>query len=519
MKISSDSDVVFKEYNQDQLMLLPPSLEELIPDNHLVRVINAAIERLDIQPLLSSYKGGGTSSYHPKMMLKILVYAYCERIYSSRQIAKALRENIHFMWLSAFNRPDFRTINRFRSARLKGLIEDVFASVVELLLEEGYIDFRTYFLDGTKLEANANKYSWVWGKSTRKYKARLQGQIRDLLAHIDSVNETEEARYGDKDLSELGADATLTSEKLEQKVRELDQRLSEHPDDKDLKRHIKKLKDDYLPRTKKYEEQESKLGDRNSYSKTDHDATFMRMKDDHMRNGQLKPGYNIQTGTENQFIVGWSIHQKTTDTSLMIPHLKAMESRFGRLPENVVTDAGYGSEENYDFIEKRGMGNYVKFNYFHYEQKRSFKKAIFRVENLPYDAERDEFTCPDGQKLRYQYTSQYTTDNGYESYRKIYEAERCDGCTLRAQCHGSKYNRRVQVSDRLNRYKDTVRANLTSSQGLRFRSRRGVEVESVFAQIKHNRGFRRFMLRGLEKVKIEWGLLAIAHNMKKMAVA
>lgn len=518
MKKRHPKNIVFKPYEQGQRHLLPPSLDELIPNNHLVRIVNQAIDRMSIDSLIESYKGGGTSSYHPKMLLKVLIYAYTQRIYSSRRIAKALRENIHFMWLSGDNRPDFRTINRFRSSRLKGRIEDVFGAIVELLVEEGLIDLRDYFLDGTKIEANANKYSFVWGKATRKFKARLQGQVKELLKQIDKTNEQEDARYGNRDLEELGGDIEIGSERMEQKLRELEARLNNKPDepeDKDLKKAVKKLREDYLPRQKKYEQQEQKLGGRNSYSKSDEDATFMRMKEDPMRNGQLKAGYNIQMGTEHQFIVGYSIHQKTTDTSLLIPHLKQLEQMHGVLPTRITADAGYGSEENYEYLESKGIEAYVKYNNYHYEKRRVFKKNIFRVENLPYDPVSDSYECPAGRRLNYLHTKQMKTQNGFGSHRRVYQAESCTGCSLRKLCHRSKYNRKIEISHRLNAYRKKARDLLDSKQGRYLRSKRPVEVEAVFGQIKNNRHFRRFLLRGLENVNTEFGLIALAHNLMK----
>lgn len=219
MKRRNNNKVTFKEYAMNQQFLLPPSLDELIPANHQVRVIEQAIERMNIEPLLKQYKGGGRSNYHPKMMLKVLVYAYSQKVYSSRMIAKALRENINFMWISGNNRPDFRTLNRFRSSTMKNAIEEVFGAIVELLIEEGYIQFENYFLDGTKIEANANKYSWVWAKSTRKNHAKLNEKVYELLRHIDQANQTEEEQYGDRDLEELGTQP-INTEKLEQKVNE-----------------------------------------------------------------------------------------------------------------------------------------------------------------------------------------------------------------------------------------------------------------------------------------------------------
>ncbi len=157
----------------EQPMLLPPSLEEMIPAGHMVRIVNEFIETIDLSALIATYKVGGTSSYHPKMLLKVLVYAYTKKIYSSRMIAAALQENIHFMWLSGGNRPDFRTINRFRGERLAETIQEVFAKLVLYLASRGYIDLSHYFTDGTKIEANANKFSYVWKKSTSRYQQGL----------------------------------------------------------------------------------------------------------------------------------------------------------------------------------------------------------------------------------------------------------------------------------------------------------------------------------------------------------
>jgi len=263
MKRKKNPHVVFKPYTMGQLQL-PTNLEELIPENHLVRMVHKAIEKMDLDVLLKRYKGGGTSSYHPKMMLKVLVYAYSQRIYSSRQIAKALRENIYFMWISGNSRPDFRTINRFRGKVMRGIIEQVFGSVLEMLIEEGYVKLEHYFLDGTKIEANANRYSWVWAKSTGSYKRKLQENVKKLLDEIEQVNEEENEEYGDRDLEEMGEDGPIDAEKLEKKMRELNERLREDPDDKKLAKAVKKLEKDYLPRQKRYEEQEKIFRGRNS---------------------------------------------------------------------------------------------------------------------------------------------------------------------------------------------------------------------------------------------------------------
>jgi transposase len=519
MKKKTRPSVAFKPYRQDQGTLLPSHIGDLISEGHLVRVVSSAIDKLDLSSLLSRYPGGGASSYHPVMMLKVLVYAYCERIYSSRRIAKALRENIHFMWLSGGSRPDFRTIARFRSGRLRGAIEDVFASVVQMLLASGHIQLQNYFVDGTKVEASAGRYTWVWGKATANYHRRLQGQIRDLIGQIDAAEADEQERYGNSDLEELGGAREVTSQELDQFAARINERLRRQPRDREARRIKKKIDRDWAPRLRKYETQRRILGPgRRSYSKTDPDATFMRTKDDHMRNGQLKPGYNVQAGAENQFIVGYSIHQATTDTSCLRPHMDELRRRLGASPERVVADAGYGSEQNYEYLEGEGIVAYVKDNYFHRDGKRKMQRDVYNDRNWPYDEGSDSFSCPGGAVLSYSHQKRKRTRGGHLSHWRIYSAQTaCRLCPHKERCC-PRYRRKLLWRNRsLDRYRQAARARLNSDEGRRLRARRAVEVETVFAQIKHNMGFRRFMLRGIDKVGIEWGLLSLAHNLKKLA--
>jgi len=459
------------------------------------------------------------------------------------------------MWLSGNQQPDFRTINRFRSEVVKNVIEDIFTSILELLIEEGYVKLENYFLDGTKIEAKANKYSWVWAKSIRRYKQKLQEKVRELILQIEQVNAAENAEYGERDLEEMGPDEPLDSQKLEQKIQELNQRLKAQPDQpqepktdptiqeqplppqekpsKPKKKRggrgksklqkaqeaLKKLETDCLPRQKKYEDQEQKLSGRNSYSKTDVDATFMRMKDDYMKNGQLKPGYNLQMGTEGQFVVGFSVHQRPGDPGCLVPHLKGIKHKLGRLPKNVIADSSYGSEENYAYLTQEQVGNYLKYNTFGKEQRARYKPNPFTADQMAYDAQKDELICPASKRLTYRYSFHSKTDNGYRAERRCYESEDCTGCPLKDQCTKAKGNRRVSMAFQLKAWRQQARENLTSEAGKKLRSMRGVEVESVFGRLKEDWGYRRFLLRGIEKVKTEFGLLCIAQNMAKLAVS
>ena len=511
------SKATFKNYQQDQLTFLPPSLEDLVPAGHMVRVISRTIDKLNLTHLIADYKGGGTSSYHPKMMLKVLVFAYTQKFYGSREIAKALRENVVFMWLSGNSRPSFSTINKFRSSRLKESIDTVFAEIVSLLHEEGFINFDNFFVDGTKIEANANKYSYVWRKSVQRYKKQLQEKVQNLLAHIDATNDAEQEKYGAKDLEELGESNTLTSEKLAATIKKLDENLANDTENKELKKIIKKLKKDAQPRLEKYEKQEEILDGRNSFSKIDHDATFMRMKDDHLNKGQLKASYNVQASTENQFIVNTSVHQNAADSTCMIEHFDKFRQHHGVNPDTAIGDAGYGSEENYVYLDQQVIHNIVKFPGYHREKKKSFKENKFHQENLSYNSEKDEFICPNGIPMVFVETGERETATGYKTEFKIYEAENCTDCALRQQCHKAEGNRRIQVNFNLRHFKEQARTNLSSEKGARLRKKRGVEVDAVFGHIKQSRGFRRFMLRGLEKVKIEINLNTMAANIDKLA--
>lgn len=520
---------VFKPYVMHQVHLLPPSYDELIEPEHLVRVVSGAIDKLDLSPLMAQYKGGGTSSYHPQMLLKVLVYAYTQKIYSSRKIAKALRENIHFMWISGENRPDFRTINDFRGSRMKGVIDEVFGEVLEYLIEAGKVKLEAYFVDGTKIEADANRHQVVWAKRKECYHKRVREQIGELLKQIEAENEAEQAEYGEADLEERGGSGgEINSEKLSERIEKLNQRLRERQqpkkDTQATRQALKKLEDDCLPRLEKYEQQTEQLAGRSSYSKTDPDASCMRMKEDRgAEKPWPKPAYNVQIGTERQFITGFSVHNRAGDTPCLIPHLEQVrQNTGGRLPKKIVADAAYGSEENYAYLEQHASQNFLKYNTFYqdthqYRNPEVLRAHQFRAEHFTYDPHTDTFVCPADKRLHFQYASNITTDNGYQSDRRNYECFDCAECPLRSLCTQAKGNRKIRISFRLLEYRRQARENLTSEEGQRLRAARSVEVETVFGHIKHNMGFRRFHLRGLEKVKTEWGLVSIAHNLRKLA--
>jgi len=371
----SPERIRFKSYSPNQAMLLPPSLDEMIPSNHPVRVVNRVVDQIDIRPLIRTYKGGGRSSYHPRMLLKVLIYAYLRNIYSSRQMEDSLRENIYFMWLSGMNQPDHNTINRFRGKRLEGQLKDIFSSVVLLLAEEGHMSIREVFVDGTKIEANANRYTFVWGKSIVTQKQKIKAQLESLWAYAQKVYNTELQEPETPDFTEISA------EKAEETIRQINQKLKDKEIDREVKKKLDYGTKHWPENLRKNQSQQEILKQRNSFSKTDTDTTLMRTKEDHMKNGQLKPCYNWQISTNNQFVVNYTVTQTTTDTTTLIEHLESHKDQYGSYPETATADSGYGSEENYQFIQDKQIKGFVKFNYFHKEQTRKFKEDIFRREN------------------------------------------------------------------------------------------------------------------------------------------
>lgn len=516
--------ITFKPYEQHQSWLLPPGADELIPVHHLVRVVSRTIDEMNLEPILKRYdKGGGASRYHPVMMFKVLVYGYMTKTYSSRMIAKALRENVMFMWLSGNQTPDFRTINAFRGSRLKDIMEEVFMATVKALAAKGYVKLEHYFVDGTKIESAANKYSFVWKRGIDTNERKLDEKLKAFLRDAERVSAKENEEYGDRDLEEMGEEAVFSAEDVAALAANLNERIAALEKDdgseegkKKLKKQVQLVEKDLLVRKKKYEQQRLVLGARNSFSKTDPEATFMRMKEDPMRNGQLKPGYNVQIGTENGYVLGYDIFPNPTDSKTLKPHLERMERRLGALPKRLIADAGYGSSENYAYLARNGVEAYVKYNTFHKEATRKWKTDPYRSEHWPYDPQKDCYRCPEGKELTRVGVSSVTTEAGYRQRIAYYRCESCEGCPRKSACTNAAGDRTIQRNEEMLTLRKAARERLLSDEGTALRKRRAVENETVFGEIKSNWGFRRFHLRGMKKVAVEWGLLAFGYNIKRL---
>ena len=506
----------FRSYDPDQTLLFPQRIDRDIPKDDPVRILKSVIESMDLPGFKKLYHERGRSPYHPKMMLMVILYSYMNNVYSCRKIEKLLYRDIYYIWLSGYQKPDFATINRFRN-RVKNEIGHIFTLLVLILVEKGFVTLEVEYLDGTKIESKANKYTFVWRKSVERNREKLLEKIRVLLQQINEQMAQDKA--ADVDTLEL------TPQTLCEISKEFKEALGSAPEAKtkeekaaqrgknkmfkELERHGEKLAE--------YNSRLEQMEGRNSISKTDPSATFMRMKEDAMCNGQTKPGYNLQISSENQFITDFALFPNPTDTLTFIPFLGSFPGRYGRFPKRVVADSGYGSEENYRFMDEAGIEGFVKYNRFHLEHRPRYKPDTFHPDSLYYNEEGDYYICPMGQRMSRSGTVQTRTEGGYISESACYRAIRCKGCPLRCLCYKAKANQRtIRVNHRLNAYKRKACELLTSEEGIKERGRRCIEPEAVFGQMKSNMAYRRFRHMGKDKVVMDFTFFAIAFNIKKL---
>ena len=506
----------YHPYTPNQLVLFPQRIDEDIAENDPVRIVNTIVDSLNLEAFKKLYKEKGRSPYHPRMMLKVILYAYMNNVYSCRRIEKLLLRDIHYIWLAGYEKPDFITINRFRN-RVKNEINNIFTQVVLILSSKGFITLDVEYIDGTKIESKANKYTFVWRKSVEKNRAKLMkkisvllDQVEEVIAQDNAVKRNEHVEFTPSMLTDIISELR---ESLETPPAPTDK--EEKKKCRERKRQIKQL-EEHRDKLQEYDNHLAVMGERNSYSKTDPDATFMRMKEDAMNNGQTKPGYNLQIATENQFITNFALYPNPTDTLTFIPFEEMFFSRYSRFAKTAVADSGYGSEENYRFMDGNGTEAFVKYNYFHKEQKPRYKPNPFHPESLYYNKPEDYYVCPMGQHMNRIGIKRGKTGSGYVTESVCYQAARCEGCPLRDQCFKAKGNRIMEVNHRLNEYKRQARERLTSEEGIQHRGKRCIEPEAVFAQIKYNMQYRRFRHFTKDKVTMDFAFFAIAFNIKKL---
>lgn len=506
--------VHFRSYTPNQLILFPQQIDKDIAADDPVRIVNALVDNLDLSSVYALYKSDGCSPYHPKMMLKVILYGYMNNIYSCRRIANLLLRDLHFIWLAGYEQPSFSTINRFRD-RVAHELNNIFTQMILILVDKGLLSLDIEYIDGTKIESKANKYTFVWRKSVEYNREKLLKQIGVLFTRIDDVIAQDNSPH--QESTEITP--SVLTEIAQELKKSLELAVPETKEEKkaikEKKKQIKKL-EDQRDKLDEYNRHLETLGNRNSYSKTDPDATFMRMKEDAMKNGQTKPGYNLQIATENQFITDFELYPNPTDTLTMPSFLESFNKRYNHYPTTIVADSGYGSEENYLFMDVHNMDAYVKYNYFHKEHRPRYVPNPFQATNFYYNKEDDYYVCPMGQHMKRIGTKRTVTDSGFVTYSARYKAQRCEGCPLRGSCFKAKGDRIIEVNHQLQEYKQKARELLTSEEGIKHRGQRCIEPEAVFGQMKFNKAYKRFRHFGKDKVRMDFAFFAIAFNISKM---
>lgn len=501
---------------------LPLNFEFQICKDDPVRLLRYCIGGMDITSLEKTYQRIDRNLATPRQMLAILVYAGMNHIFSSRKIERACRRDINFMYLlEGKPAPDHATISRFRSKHLALCIKNLFAQMDFLLEDFGVISLQDIFIDGTKIESVSNKYKFVWKKSVLKNKAKL---LEKLHAFIQKAKEefSVSVAHG-KEIHIRHMKKLRRKLKTCQKERDIKFVSGKGKRKPPLQRTVEQL-DGFIARLKKYNKYLHILGNRNSFAKTDTDATFMRMKEDAMKNGQLKPAYNIQCGTDSEFVTWAMVGPQPTDTTTLIPFLKDMEEYVHRRYRNVAADAGYESEENYLYLETRGQRSFIKPNNYEKSKTRKWQKDIGRRENMTYLADRDVYLCAQGRKLSV--TKEFTRKSrtGFQSRITQYSCDGCSDCPVKSQCiHGNHCNtpleertKHLEVSKQFLRQRQEDLERITSKEGIQLRVNRSIQAEGAFAMMKADMTFRRFLSRGAGNVLVETMLLAMAYNIQKL---
>lgn len=517
--------ILQKDYTLSSLyyqIKLPLDVEILIPADDPVRLLSAFVEGMELSDLYQTYGKIKKNQATPRQLFKIIVYASMNRIYSSRDIETACRRDINFMYLLEGKPvPDHATIARFISLHFAQCSKQTLAEVSKLLYSLGEISGKTIFIDGTKIESAANKYTFVWKKAVTKNQAKLFGKI---LAFVEEC----EALYGFR-IVHHGKVSIRTLKRLRKRLYRICREEGiafVHGTGKRktcLQRSIETL-ETYLDKLKEYNHKLHICGERNSYSKTDPDATFMRMKEDAMQNGQLKPAYNLQHGVDSEYITWLDLSPHPTDTRTLIPFLKDMEEYLPFKYREVVADAGYESEENYLFLEENGQVSYIKPQNYEISKSRKYRRDIGRMENMAYDEDADCYYCRNGRALTVRHEKEEKTASGYRRTVTVYESSGCSGCPFKTECiKGNNCKTPMEerrkvlyVSKKMKEKRRETLERISSEYGTQLRMNRSIQAEGSFANIKEDMEFRRYLYRGKANVTAQSILLAIGYNINKL---
>ena len=517
--------ILQKDYTLSSLyyqIKLPLDVEILIPADDPVRLLSAFVEGMELSDLYQTYGRIKKNQATPRQLFKIMVYASMNRIYSSRDIETACRRDINFMYLlEGKPAPDHATFARFISLHFAQCSKKTLAEVSKLLYSLGEISGKSIFIDGTKIESVANKYTFVWKKAITKNQAKLFDKILVFVEECENL-------YGFR-IAYNGKVSLHTLKKLRKKlcrIRQEEGSVFVHGTGRRktyLQKSLETL-ETYIAKLKEYNKKLYVCGDRNSYSKTDPDATFMRMKEDAMLNGQLKPAYNLQHGVDSEYITWLDISPRPTDTRTLIPFLKDMELYLPFKYQEIVADSGYESEENYLFLEENGQLAYIKPQNYEISKTRKYRQDIGRMENMKYDEKADCYYCKNGQMLTVQYEKREKTASGYRRTVTVYRSNGCSGCPFKTDCiKGNNCKTPMEdrqkvlyVSKKMKEKRQGALERITSDYGTQLRMNRSIQAEGSFANIKEDMEFRRYLYQGKANVTAQSILLAIGYNVNKL---
>lgn len=458
----------------------------------------------------------GRIRYNPVNMLKTVLFGFMTSGYCSlRELEDNCKVNLRFMYLMDRQTPSYRTFGYFINEVLQGSIEQIFYDINQAIFEEEHVDLQHIYIDGSKFEANANKYTWVWKKATEKSRYRLYDKITVLLEQINKnlvwsgVKIATNTEYVPDYLSEIAAKyAELWT---------LDEAsfVTGKGHHKSVQQRQYELLLEYRDKLEEYIEKIDTCGaERNSYSKTDRDATFMRIKTDYMGNDQLLPSYNVQIGVADEYIAVVDVNHYRSDMDCFVPLMETFNKHYGFYPRYPVADAGYGSYNNYIYCEQHGMEKYMKFTMFKKETTdEKFHNDPFRAVNFPIDSD-GIMRCPNGKAFNFLYRK-HVYGNQYGRQEEVYQCEDCSGCPYAEKCKKSEGNRTIRVNQELTGMHKEVIDNLESIQGALLRMNRSIQAEGTFGIMKNDRWYKRIVRRGIDSVRLEVFLVSIGQNLYK----
>ena len=503
-------------------------LDFTIPNDHEARLISRFVDSIPTEILLEDTSHTGRPAFHPAMLLKMCLFAYSRATFSGRKIEQMNEESIPMKWLTGDTAVTYKTINNFRSSEhATNLIKYSFILFTTLLKDNGLLQNDALYIDGTKLQADANIYSFTWKKAIDRYEASLIEKVSDLYEELIQSNvdialseEELESSEGiekiidclDKSLEEV--EETIAEEKVVPKGGSKHKRRR-----RKLKKYRNKCTTDFLPRKQKYEEAREIFDGRNSFSKTDTDATFMCMKEDPMKNRELKPGYNVQVASNNQYVIDFDIFPNPTDTRTLIPFLESIQTL--DLFKYIVADAGYGSEENYEFImdefEKVPL---IPYGMYYQGQTKKYKQNPKNRDNWTYNEVEDSFTDLDGVHFSFSHYSTRNDKKGFQRQFKVYKAdtEQMNNQLNRLAKTPKGNQRQTSVNNNWEYFKHKAKENLESETGKDIYARRKIDVETVFGRLKGVFGMRRVHVRGKQAVHNDIGIMLMSMNLTKLAI-